>query len=199
MDREREVRLLLERLFGKYNLTLIKIGHLIEDEYALRFNEEGYDEGYKRYDPDTLLDRLSEKLSDELLLKLVNEQFRDSVYSWARFCGSRFKYDPSEGVLRIESCWPEMRDRVARYIMAHEGDAYALLGAVYQICVKEKRKWDNWWPLHYEAKRRGVRNWLIALTGLERTGLIERHRGDIWVPEELVPLLEEIVKQYNIE
>jgi len=199
MDREREVRLLLERLFGKYNLTLIKIGHLIGDEYALRFNEEGYDEGYKRYDPDTLLDRLSEKLSDELLLKLVNEQFRDSVYSWARFCGSRFKYDPSEGVLRIESCWPEMRDRVARYIMAHEGDAYALLGAVYQICVKEKRKWDNWWPLHYEAKRRGVRNWLIALTGLERTGLIERHRGDIWVPEELVPLLEEIVKQYNIE
>jgi len=56
MDREREVRLLLERLFGKYNLTLIKIGHLVGDENALRFNEEGYDKGYKRYDPDTLLD-----------------------------------------------------------------------------------------------------------------------------------------------
>ena len=57
---------------------------------------------------------------------------------------------------------------------------------------KSLRRWDNWWPLHYEAKRRGVRNWLIALTGLERTGLIEKHRGDIWVPEELV-------KQYNTE
>ncbi|MCD6470138.1 hypothetical protein J7L29_05000 [Candidatus Bathyarchaeota archaeon] len=92
-----------------------------------------------------------------------------------------------------------MRDRVARYIMAHGSDAYALLGAVCQICVKEKKRWDNWWLLFYEAKKRGVKNWLIALTGLERAGLIERHKGDIWVPEELVPLLEEIVKRYNIE
>ena len=199
MDRRMEVRILLERLFGKYNLALIRMGHLVKDEYALRFNENGYDENYNRYDPDTLLDRLSEKLSDNLLLRFVNKEFKDSVYSWAKFCGSRFKYDPVERTLKIENCWPEIREKVERYIMAHGNDAYALLGAVHQICVKERRRWDNYWQLHYEAKRRGLTNWIIALAGLERTGIIERHKGDIWVPEELVQLLEEIVKQHNIE
>lgn len=56
------------------------------------------------------------------------------------------------------------------------------------------KKWHNYWFIHALAEKHGLgKGWFKALSELEKIRVVRWHKGDISIPEELIPLVENIL------
>jgi hypothetical protein len=201
VDKFREKTLLLKRIFPtpyagyEDTLVLFKILRKLGDPYCLKFDEKGYTPTYEKIELDELIRRAVNQISDEDLLKYTQE-FNEKLPEYVEFFGRYYTYTPKE--LKLESKWHELENEAEKLFLKHGNSFVAVLGACWEVNVKLGKRWDNYWMIFSIAKERGLgKGWLVLLADLERAKLIERHKGDIWIPEERTPLVENILEKYR--
>lgn len=203
VDKLSEKKLLLKRIFPtpyagyEDTLALFKIGRKLGDQYCLRFDERGYTPTYERFDSEQVVERVAELISDQDLLRYAKE-FKEKLSEYSDFKGKYYSYFPKSKELKLESEWHSLKAEGDKMFHKHGNAFIAVLGACWEANVKLDKKWDNWWIIFSIAKEHGLeKGWLTILADLERIRLIERHKGDIRIPEERIPLIEAILKKYN--
>jgi hypothetical protein len=192
-EKEDERHILLKKIFPSEKL--LETGKQLGDSYCLRFDERGYDKEYKRFDEGEVINRLSKLLSDQQTLEF-SSKYRDSLSTYWDFRGNYYTYDPKKRELKLESSWPELRREMERLLEKHGENARAFLRACYRICVELDKKWKNYYHIQSKAREFGMKKgWLTMLADFELGGIVTRHKGDIEVPEERVPLLRSLIEQ----
>jgi hypothetical protein len=195
--------LLLKKIFPtpyagcEDTLVLFKIMRKLGDPYCLRFDERGYTPTFEKFESDEVIQRAASQVSDEDLLKYV-EEFKEKLSDYYEFLGKYYTYIPQTKELTLESKWHELEIEAEKLFAKHGDSFVAVLEACLEANVKLGKRWDNWWIIYSIAKERGLdKGWLVILADLERVKLIERHKGDVWIPEERIPLVENILKKYR--
>jgi len=202
----RERKLLLERVFPtpyagyEDSLVLFKIGREKGDPYCLRFDERGYTPDYKRFDSKQVIERVASIMSDSDLATYA-KKYREKLSEFHEFKGKYYTYDPKTKELTFESRWDELKEAFKLFYNRHGRGIWAVLKACWEANVKYGKKWDNYHLVMYLAKDYGLRKgWFRVLTDLsDRIGLINRHKGDLYIPEELLPLVENILEEFKPE
>jgi len=193
--REEEIALLLDEAVGDY-LALLRFGKKIGDPYSLRFDDSGYAEGYGRFNAAELIESLSSRITDEQLLEFFREN-GDSIYSVVKFFGEHYTLRDKE--LKIGSSWDEIRERLERLYFDYGEDLMGLLRACLRVTVEMGRRYNNYLHIQELARGFGVKHFPRVLTALELAEVVERHKGDIKLRRELVPLVEEFLDRAGAE
>jgi len=184
IGRTTERKLLLEEL--RYSGVALKLGKEIGDIYCLRFNDDGYDQQYSRFDSSIAIPVLAEKVTDD---QLVSYFVKNPVKGYS-FKG-RF-YTLRDGVLFLGTDWPAIKESLLALVQKHQpGNVVAVLEACYRVYVQMERQWDNYLYIQAVARDLGATNFRDVLTGLELAEIVIRHKGDIRLPPERIPLVEE--------
>lgn len=167
------------------------------DPYCLGFDEKGYTPTYEKFEPDQVVKRVAKLISDQDLLEYA-EKFKDKLSDYADFKGKFYTYDPKTKKLKLESEWRELENKAESFLSKHGNSFTAVLEACWEANIMLGKKWDNWWMIYSIAKERGlIKSWLQIIADLERIGLIERHKGNIWIPEERILLVKTILEKHK--
>ena len=192
ISREEERRILLKRVFPAEEL--LKIGRQIGDSYCSQFDERGYDKEYKRFSEEEVVNRLSKLLSDQQILEFARKH-KDNLYDYSDFKGKYYTYNSKSRELKLQSSWPELEAEVKRLIQKHGENARAFLRACYFVCVEVGKRWKNYYHIQSKAREFGMkRGWMTMLVDFELASVIKRHRGDISIPEELIPFIRRFIE-----
>ena len=202
-ERVKERLFLLKRIFPtpyagyEDSLVLFKIGKELNDSYCRQFNDRGYTPDYKSFDSNTVIQQVSEKLSDDLLLRYA-KVYRNKLSESHYFLGRYYTYDPRTKELILGSKWSELRKELEKFYGKHGKTLGAVLKACYEISIEEDKKWKNWFFIQNRLKELGAgKGWRSALTDLERVRIIKKHKGDIEIPEELAPFVKGVLKEWE--
>lgn len=179
MDKKEERMHLLQRLFDDF--TLLEIGKSIGDEYALRFNDLGYDEAYNYFDRLSLLERLASRLSDDQLVSIV-DKYREELPPDVAFIGRYYTYMPDNRRLYIKSIWDHLRKKIWELCRDYGDLAYRVLDKL----IKMKRDWSYYSDVEYPrlirslAEEHGIsRDDADSIISVLRELYIVRLEGDL--------------------
>jgi hypothetical protein len=178
-------------------VSMLQIGKELGDEYCSRFNERGYDSNYNRCDENEVVNRVARKIDDQQLLKIF-EKYKGKLKTYYDFKGKYYTYIGSKQEFRIRSEWPSLEVEMEKLFTKYGKDVSSLLEACFKVIVEMDKKWDNYLYIQNIAKDLGCnKGWRKALTDLEIIGVISRHKGDIGIPEELLPFVNEILEKWK--
>jgi len=195
-----EKNLLLSRLFDEK--TLLAIGKEIGDEYCNKFNENGRDKDneFKYFDKYEVVKRLSSVLTNSKLVEIF-EKYRDNLSSDV-FEGKYYTYQPTCKRLILNSFWSWYKKRIY-VIYDHLGDSvYGILKA-FLITPRSSFR-DTFFKYEYslllykaeELAGKGCRKALDGLRATELTmNLFYLEKGNVYILQEIEPLIEEIVSE----
>ena len=114
------------------------------------------------------------------------------------FKGKYYTYDHKTKKLKLDSEWRMLEEKLDEIFQEHGKGGKAVLRAIWEVNVKLDKKWDNYYMIKTLAERLGLeKGWFKILSSLEIIGLIQRHKGDIWIPEELLPLADRITPTWQ--
>jgi Holliday junction DNA helicase RuvB len=194
-----EKNLLLSRLFDEK--TLLAIGKEIGDEYCNKFNEKGFDKDNKYVDKYEVAKRLSSVLTDSELVEIF-EKDKDHLRD-ARFVGKYYTYASSKAGLELGSMWHSIKEEIYK-VYDHLGDlAYSLLKA-FLTTPSSSSPYGNDGFLRYEqrlllynAEALADKSCKKALDGLRaiKRNVFQLQERNILVPQDIIPLIEEIVSE----
>ena len=205
--KEHERKLLLERVFPtpvagfEDTLALFHICRELGDPYCLSFSENGYTDDYKPFVSQEVIDRATNLLTDERLPHYA-EKYKDKLYA-SDFKGRYYTYDYKIRTLRIESEWEKIEAKVKEFFKECGKGGKAVLRAIWEANANLDMKRNNYYPVLAVAKKygleKGYRSILTQLRIIPRMHspirYIKSNRGvDILIPEELLPLIEKILK-----
>ena len=213
IDKEQERKLLVKRIFPtpyagyKDSLALFEICRDLEDPYSLGFNEDGHTPDYKGFDSETVVERASKLLINARLNHYV-DKYRDKLNEWNSFKGKYYTYNPKTKTLKLESEWAKLETGLDELYSEYGVGLKAVLRAVWEVNVKLSKKWDNYWMIHMLAKKYGLdKGWFRNLSRLElvgakqlsaeMVGVVDWHKGSISIPEELIPLVEKVLRKWG--
>ena len=187
-DRMAERKLLLEEL--RYSNVILKLGKEIGEPYCLQFNDDGYDQQYNRFDNRIAIPKIVDAVTDDRLV---------SFFSNNPATGYSFKgqfYTLRDGALALDTDWPAIKESLWRLAGKYPpGSAAAVLVACHEVCVKMNKQTNNYLHIQSVSRDLGATNFREVLTDLELAGIVIRHKGDIRIPPELIPLVEEFLKE----
>ena len=199
VDKTIEKELLLRRIFPapyagyESTLPLFIICRELGDSYCLKFNEKGYTKNYQRFDSEEVIKRVSKLISDEQLLYYA-KKFEAALNTYSDFKGKYYTYDHKTKQLKIGSKWKTILKTLNEFFNEYGKNGEAVLRAIFEVNVKHDKRWKNFWLIHTLAKKYGlVKGWYAILSELELIGIITRHKGDIWIPDELIPLIKHVI------
>lgn len=191
VEKEEEGRILFKRIFPPE--ILLEVRKEVGDSYCAQFDERGYDKDYKRFNEEEVITLLSKALSDQQILEF-SLKYRDDLSSYWDFRGNYYTYDPKKKELKLESSWPELRREIQRLIQKHGENARAFLKACCYVCVEVGKRWKNYYHIQSKAREFGMKKgWFTMLADFELAGVISRHKGNIDIPEERVPLFRDFI------
>jgi len=183
-----ERKLLLKKLNSD---VLLKLGKEIGEPCCLQFDDRGYDPQYNYFDAPIAIPKIAEKANDEQLV---------SFFSTTPAKGCSFKgrfYTLGDGRLILGSGWPSIKEKLLRLVSKHGDSLAAVLEACYKVCVERDRRWDNYLHIEAVAKDLGATSFRTVLTDLELAEVVVRHKGDIQIPAELIPLVYEFLQDFR--
>ncbi len=181
-----ERKLLLEEL--RYSGIILTLGKEIGEPYCLQFNDNGYDQQYARFDNTIAIPKIAEKVTDEQLVSFFSKNPAKGYTFKGKF------YTMRDGVLAMETDWPLLEENLIKLAGKYpRGSVIAVLLACYEVCVKMGKQSNNYLYIQSIAQDLGVVNFGKVLTGLELAEVIIRHKGDIMIPPERVPLVEAVL------
>lgn len=204
VNKEHERKLLIKRIFPtpyagyEHMLPLFQICRDMKDLYCLNFNENGYTADYKSFKSEEVISRAAKLLTDDRLLYYV-ERYKDKLSAWSDFKGKYYTYEPKTRSLKLESEWEKLKTMLDEFFENYSKDGKAVLSAIWEANVKRDKKRDNWFIIKTLAEDKyGLKkHWLKIISRFEIIGIIERHKGDIWIPEELIPLVGNVLQRWN--
>jgi len=190
-----EKKLLLYR-FNNYPIDLVlSLGKEIAELYSLQFDDRSYDpKKYAYFSRDIAIPKIAEQVTDSQLVSFCGNTETKVQISKINFQG-RF-YTLEAGELRLGSKWPVIKAALVRLAAKHSDNLCAILEACYNIIVERDKKRDNSQMIESVAKDlgagKGMRN---ALTDLQLIEVVEKNKGDINIPPELIPLVREYLDE----
>ena len=201
--KEHERKLLIKRLFltplagYEHTLVLFQICRELGDQYCLSFDEKGYTADYKPFDSEEVIEKAVRLLTDDRLPSYV-ERYKDKL-ARSDFRGKYYTYDHKTKRLKLESEWEKIESELKGLFKEYAKGGKAVLRAIWEANVEHDKKWHNYWFIHTLAKRYGLgKGWLRILSELERIRVVRWHKGDIAIPEELIPLVENVLQSARI-
>lgn len=190
-SRSSELKILLEEL--KYSDMLLNLGKEIGEPYCLQFNDSGYDQQYNRLDLSSAIIKIAEKVTDDELVAF----FSKSPAKGYTFLGNF--YTMRDGKLTLGTEYPAIKDRLVKLAAKHGDNLAAVLQACYTVCVEKDKQWKNYLHIEATAKEFGAASFRTIITDLELAEVLVRHKGDIKMPRELAPLVQEFLKEFQTE
>ena len=200
LTREEERRILIKRIFptpyvGSDNpsLALFKISKELGSPYCLQFDDSGYTKEYQPFDQNRIYEEAYRLLTDELLLK-YSKQHASVLSAYYDFRGKFFTYDSKTRVLTTTSKWDEIRKYIESLINNSNECVKCELSAIVE--VSRANIYDSYWPIMMLAKEKGLgKGWWKIITKLQLGGIINDDNRHLNLQEELMPLVEEILKE----
>ena len=196
-----EKELLIKRIFStpyagyEDSLTLFLICRELGDPYCLKFNEKGYTEKYESFKSDEVIARAVNLLNDQKLLDFA-KKYKDALSGWNKFQGEHYTYDPKTKSLTLQSQWPYLEKKLRSFLDEYGNEGEAVLLAIWEVNTDHGKRYDNYYMIQTLAKKSGLKKgWLKILAELELIEIISRHKGDIAIPEELLPLSTKVLKK----
>lgn len=192
-SKEDEMELLLKRIFPALYPSvqdppvLLKICRDLGDEYCLRFEETGFTQNYQeKCDPQKVLKRCARSLTDDNLLSYC-KKYKEFLNKYRDFKGERYTYNHRTQEVRLESQWPRLEKRLHDLVLDYPRGTETVLEAIWEVNIEHDKKLDNWWAIHTVAKNKGLgRGWIKIIEELDLLGIIDKHKGDISIPEEMI-------------
>jgi len=189
-----EKKKLLKTLFD--DLTLLMIGKEVGDEYSKGFSEQGYDANYKRFDADQVVANVAAKASDQQLMEF-SVKYSNKLQTYRSFFGYFYTYFADKKQLKIGNEWNLIKSRLEEIYKKHGKAAYGTLKACYEVYFVQNKKWDNYLFIQSVAAEIGGKGWRKALTEMEMAWALDRHKGDVRIPEELSPLVKKTLEEWE--
>ena len=190
-DRITERQLLLEEL--RYSNVILELGKEIGEPYCSQFNDEGYGQQYTRFENATAIPKVAEKATDEQLVSFFSKNPAKGYTFKGQF------YTLRDGTLVLDTDWPAIKESLWKLEGKYPGSAITALGACYEVCEQKGKRRNNYLYIQAVAKDYGSKNFRDVLTGLELAEIIVRHKGDIRIPPERVPLAEAVLNEFQDE
>lgn len=209
MNKEEERRILLRRLFYT-DRDLYKIGKLANipwfNKFEAKFEKDNYayfaDEERKES-----LERIVKELTDDKFIEAVNKIFfeKERYIEIDRFVGEHYYFDVSTG-LKLENRQKELKKEIWNALNETKGRSFYFLKALIELYKEEK--WDKayggatWSDVL--AKIRDLNGVypsprdLVLLKSYKlyyKTG--SRRYPTHTIPEELISVIEETLKEYS--
>jgi len=189
-----EKKKLLKTLFD--DLTLLMIGKEVGDEYSKGFSEQGYDVNYKRFDADQVASNVAAKASDLQLMEF-SVKYSNKLQTYRSFFGYFYTYFADKKQLKIGNEWNLIKSRLEEIYKKHGKTAYGTLKACYEVYSVQNKKWDNYLFIQSVAAEIGGKGWRKTLTEMEMAWIVDRHKGDVRIPEELSPLVKKTLEEWE--
>ncbi|WP_324664292.1 hypothetical protein VLL09_04935 [Dehalococcoides mccartyi] len=190
-SRSIELKILLEEI--KYSDVLLKLGKEIGEPYCLQFNDSGYDQQYNHLDLSTAITKITEKVTNDELVSFFSRYPARGYTFLGNFYAMR------DGTLTLGTEWPTIKDRLVKLAAKHGDNLAAVLQACYTVCIEKDKQWKNYLHIEATAKELGTANFRAIITDLELAEVLVRHKGDIKMPRELAPLVQEFLKEIHTE
>lgn len=203
VTREHERKLLIKRLFPtplagyEHTLVLFQICRELGDQYCLSFDEKGYTADYKSFDSEEVIEKAVKLLTDDRLPNYV-ERHKKVTSEYHDFTGKYYTYDHKTKSLKLESEWEKIESELQGLFKEYGKGRKAVLRAIWEANVEHDKKWHNYWFIHTLAEKHGLgKGWFKVLSELERIKVVRWHKGDISIPEELIPLVENVFQRLD--
>jgi len=208
MDKAEEHRILLRRLFRR-DRDLYRLGKLAGlawfDRFEAKFERDRYayfaDEERKE-----AVEKIVSEIPDDKFIEVVNKVFSEErrYIVIDRFVGEHYYFDLNDG-LRIDNKQDELRKEIWNALEETKGRSYYFLKAIIELY--KKGKWDRAY---------GGAAWTDILAKIRELGGVYPPPRDLallksyriyyktgsrrypthTVPEEIIPVMEEVLGQY---
>lgn len=190
-DKIGERKILLDEL--QYSDVPLKLGKEIKEPYCLQFNDNGYDQQYNRIGLGTVITKVADKVTDDELISF----FSRSPAKGYTFLG--YFYTMRDGILMLGTEWPAIKERLIKLATKHGDNLAPVLQACYTVCIEKGKQWKNYLHIEATAKELGAASFRTILTDLELAEVLVRHKGDIKMPLELAPLVQNFLEDIHTE
>ena len=197
-SKDEERIMLLEQVFfdpypGKSlkENPLFQICRDLRSTYCLGFNENGYTDDFKGFEPKEVRAEVNRLISDTQLKNFI-EKFADKTYR--SFYGQFYAFDSKAHKFTLSSRWEEFERKLSDYLKGGDTGAYAVLEAIYEVNFVHDMTYKNYYPAMTLAKKKGLgKGWRTYLSELQLIGLIDTDTRHITIPEEMRPLIEKVL------
>lgn len=186
-----ERKILLDEL--QYSDVPLKLGKEIKEPYCLQFNDSGYDQQYNRLDLGTAITRIAEKVADDDLVSYFSRSPAKGYIFLGNF------YTMRDGTLTLGTEWPSIKERLVKLGAKYGDNLTAVLQACYTVCIEKDKQWKNYLHIEATAKELGAASFRTILTDLELAEVLVRHKGDIKMPLELAPMVQNFLEDVQTE
>ena len=115
--------------------SLLQVGKKIGSEYCRRFNDNGFDEKYNRFDPKVVISEIA-KLSDEPEFISIFRDHKENTNFFRNFFGKYYTVSFREKSLSSNSVWDNKRKDIEKLLARYPGDAKFVISAIHDINVK---------------------------------------------------------------
>lgn len=203
MDREEELYILLNRIFphpyagsSSDGNSLFDVCKKLGSSYCMKFNDNGYDEKYARYESDKVIREVAIHISDEQLRDLFRNN-KERLSSYYNFLGSRYTYWFKTKELSMESEQENIRKQLHELIEQYSDNGKAILGAIYELNFERNMAFRNYLEVIALALKKGYKRGIKGkgypsiFSDLILIGIIDHDRKDLRIFEELAPLVKE--------
>lgn len=172
---------------------LFQICRDLRSTYCLGFNENGYTDDFKGFDPKKVRDEVNQLISDTQLKSFI-ERLADKTYK--SFYGQFYNFDSKALKFTLSSRWEEFERNLSDYLRGGDPGAKAVLEAIYEVNFVHGMTYKNYYPVMTLAKKKGLgKGWRTYLSELQLMGLIDTDTRHIALPMETRPLIEKVLER----
>ena len=172
---------------------LFQICRDLRSTYCLGFNENGYTDDFKGFEPKKVRDDVNRLISDTQLKSFI-ERLADKTYE--SFFGQFYTFDSKADEFTLSSRWEEFERKLSDYLSGGDAGAKAVLEAIYEVNFVHDMTYKNYYPVMTLAKKKGLgKGWRTCLSELQLIGLIDTDTRHIAIPKEMRPLIEKVLKR----
>jgi len=200
LTKEEERIILLKRIFpasyhGSENNILFEKCKAMGSSYCSSFNENGYNDKYMGFDSDKVYAEIGKLITDGGLLKIF-EEHKEILHNYYNFYGKYYTYEGKENKLSIGSKWEIVGKETEKIINKYGSNAKAILRAVYEVNHIERETYKNYWLVKTSSANNGFqgKGWMTILSQFQLVRIIGNDVRSIEIPEEMIPLVEEILE-----
>jgi hypothetical protein len=210
MRRDIERRLLLDRLFYRNDKDLYKLGKNADIPWFRKFSSKFEKDAYAYFSEEEKLEAIERIVaisSDIEFANVLNLIFKEKerYLTIDRFVGEHYFYDSTNGIV-LENRQEQIRDDVKNALADTKGRGYYFLKSI--IDLHREDKWDSayggaaWIDIlvktrEIEGPYPAPRDMMLLKSYrlYYKTG--SRRYPTHTVPEEIIPVVEEIITQYQ--
>ncbi|AKA47886.1 hypothetical protein IX51_00940 [uncultured archaeon] len=178
---------------------LFKLCRELKSDYCLGFNDNGYDDKYKGFDSDKVTKEVARLISDQKLNDWLSQN-KEMLNDFYDFNGEYYTFNGKNKEFTQSSNWDMFRDRIKEFLEKFGNQGGSVLNAILEL-NEEGRRYRNYYENQTLAGRKGFKQGVkgqgynTLLSELELSKIIDFDKRDLRIPEELMPLVQDVLNK----